>query len=141
MKQNVISLLIFITGTLIFRILEPMIQNSLGFFYYALASIIDLTIILILSKFSHLTRLIVQIQTFCLIFIGLNLIGWILYMLYITALIYELFGYILYASMLIIITIGRDKHDVGGVTMGSRMFNFYNNHRARIFIVTTNKEA
>jgi len=92
------ALTMFTIPSLLFYTAADYIQVS----HYLFAALIDLSIIYALSRISEPTRLVSYLAIACLASMFINLIGWILYMMYLEPVYYEMAGVVLYAVVIVL---------------------------------------
>jgi len=128
-----LALSVFCFAVLSFNIAGHYIPNEYGQLYYLLAAIVDLSLIIILSKMSAITSLITKIQQVCKAFIAVNFIGWALFMLYYEPILYEIMCGVLYAYLLTLTLASKERGDVGYFTMDrwspGFLLNLYKSYR------------
>jgi len=126
-----IFLLVIITCG--FNLVADKIPAAYMTFYYVGAALNDLLIIYALSRISKTTKLIINLQRLCIGFVLINLIGWILYMLYVPSIQFSLMYTVMYAGILLTILTG-GGYGLGNNAMDSRGFSFFGNHPSRGYI-------
>lgn len=139
--ENKLAVLTLGLAVLMFDNIDSLIPDSWGAIYYIGAAIVDLIIIALLNQFSTPTKLILQIQNICLLFICLNLFGWICFMLYFQPEAYNFLCAVLYAWTLVTIFRGRDKHVLGNNTVGRGGVGFLSNNHTSGHALQANKKA
>jgi len=141
-ERQSINIYIFCLFCLIFNTADKYIIEPYGAFGYIGAALTDLLIIYILSRLIHISEITLKIQRVCKMFITVNFIGWILYMLYEPAIYYKVLCTALYFYTLIITTISGVKNVTRGGSMDWRIFSIFSNTSSRSNITETNqKEA
>ena len=114
-KQAKLTILVFILTSLIYQFIGITISNEDGAYYYLCAALLDLGIIKYLSCFHKVTTILTNIQTICLLFICNNFVGWIIYEMGITSVVYDTLSDCLYLAMIYIIT---PKGICNGIKLG-----------------------
>lgn len=101
-----------------------------GLMYYGSAALLDLLIVVITSGINPVPKMVLSLQRLCLFSILLNLLGWVLWLLYLPPWPYDLAFVAVYAWALYIL-IRRDRADVGGFTMAGWVSCFRFDRSAR----------
>lgn len=97
-----------------------------GFAYYGSAAMFDLALITILSKMNPITDIVIKLQRISLVSIGVNMLGWVMWYLYLSPVIYNVSFIFIYlwvtAVLLQRIKTSDDMEDssVGGLCPGIR---------------------
>jgi len=86
-----------------------------GFEYYGSAAIFDLFIIIVVGRVRPLSGMVLGLQKICVVSIFLNLVGWLMWVLYLPPLVYDTSYAGLYLWSLIIM-MKRDTDDAMGST-------------------------
>ena len=126
--------------TLFFNMIGDLIPAAYMTYYYTGAGLTDLLIIYILFLFTNPTKLIILFQRLCLGFIFVNLVAWILYMLYVSYTEFILMYTVMYLGLLLTIISNGDYHVLGDSAMDSRYPRFFSNHPARNYVLQAHKE-
>ena len=82
-----------------------------GELYYFCAAIADLGIVFCIYKLKTYDWLAESLQRLCLISVVLNLLGWIMYEMYLPPNLYNLSFIIFYGASVIVLTLGGSKRD------------------------------
>ncbi len=90
------ALTLFTIPSLLFYFIEDYIQV----YSYLFGSVIDILIIICLTKISEPTKLVAFLAIACLASILINLIGWIMFMMHLDPIYYEMAGVVLYAVVI-----------------------------------------
>jgi len=122
-------------------LIDNAITESYYSYYYLLAALVDLLIIYVLSRIQHLNNTILKIQKACLMFIYLNLFGWIAYEMYIEPVFYDSLCAALFVAMLFVsINTGESNGLDNSTTYRHSIFIFGNNY-SRILQMQVNKKT
>jgi len=78
-SENKYSIMVFASLCWVFQVIGKYIPAEHGAFYYLGAGITDVLIIKLLCKVRKVTQLIIDIQTISLMFVFINLIGWVIF--------------------------------------------------------------
>ena len=137
-QPNAPRLVASVSFVSITRAHEFFLSETTGIGYYGSAALFDLATMAVLRGINPVPKMVLSLQKICIVSIGLNLAGWILWMCYLPPTAYNLafIGIMLWA--IVVLTI-RDESDVGGFTMDSwgacfrgyyrAMPNYFRNHR------------
>ena len=110
-----------------------------GILYYGSIVLFNLIAVVLLGLINPTPKMVIRLQLILLIFALVNFMGWIMWMLYMPPLIYDLACAILFASTLITLIL-RDKQDVGGFSMDSWISCFHFNGFAMRYFNFTNEK-
>ena len=135
-----INVYIFCLFCLIFNAVDKYIPEPYGGLAYIFAALTDLLIIYILSRLSHVSEVTLKIQRICKMFITVNFIGWILYMLYEPPIFYKALCTSLYFYGLITTTISGVKNVFRNSSMDWRVFSIFSHTRSSYHTEKANKE-
>ena len=113
---------------LIFNLLGEYIPDQFGTFYYLGAAVVDLFIIYVLSEHIRPTRMTVRLAQAVLLYILVNAVGWVLFMLYINSQIYTILCSAMYVYILALTLIEGDFTRVGLDTMDRWYNGLRSNH-------------
>jgi hypothetical protein len=97
-RVNMWALTLFTIPSLLFYVVADYIQES----HYIFAALIDLFIIYSLSRIDEPTKLVAYLAIASLASMFINLIGWIIYMMYLEPVFYEMAGVLLYAVVIVL---------------------------------------
>ena len=131
---------IFAFPVLVFNYIGEGIPDDLLFYYYFLAAVTDLFIIMALSKLTYKTKFASKLQKICIAFMLANFFGWIIYKAELPPDVYEMICTVLYLWVLFS-TIGGIKDVLGDSAMDSRNHNIFSNHPARDYVLSPEKKA
>jgi hypothetical protein len=138
--ENKYCVQVFAVLCALFQILSDNLGDSSGFIYYLFAAIIDLLIIIVISKPVKITETIIDLQNIALWFIYANTIGWVIYELYYPPLIYDSLCLALFISALVVAIRKGGGEDVGRITNIGNDFAVYSGYNSRNPQVQINKE-
>lgn len=136
-NRHAAFILLFLT--IFFNMIGDLIPAAYMTFYYTGAALNDLLIIYILSLFTYPTKLIILFQRLSLGFIFVNLIAWVLYMLYVSYTEFIMMYTVMYLGLLLTISSSGDYHALGDSAMDGRYPRFFSNHPARNYVLQTHK--
>ncbi len=136
-----VAVLSFGVPLLAFGIVDEYIPEDMGTLYHLGVTAIDLAILYYLTRFVHLSELIVNLQIACEAFIYINLLGWIAYMRYIPPETYNQTCSLVYAWVLIKIISGSGWRGFRDLTMDRWCAWVRGGNRAGGFAPVSNKEA
>jgi len=106
---------------------DALFSELTGLEYYASAAEFDACIIFVTANMAHPCRLIKDIQRVCAISIALNVVGWVMYMLYVPPALYD-FSFTLLYLWTIIILLRKDRQYIGDYTLDNWANYFRLNH-------------
>ncbi len=135
-REKPVAIFCVLTG--FFNVVGRAIPDDQGLVYYLGAAINDLIIILIISKLDHISELAIKLQGVCEIFIAVNFIGWVLFMLYVDPVYYNLLSAMIYIYTINLILKG--SGDVGAISMDFGRSSFSSRNRSSNHSVRSNKE-
>ncbi len=133
-----ISVCIFCATVLIFNNISYYIPDEYGIEHYLLAALTDLFIIYLLKKKKKPTKTTIIIQSWCVMFIITNVIGWVIYMLYYPPAAYDYLCSITYMLMLLTIIEG---HRDGNINMDRNRPSFFSANYNGVIAMSSNKKA
>lgn len=108
---------------------EFIFSHEEGFLYYGTAAAFDTMLVLITANFKKITRLIVNVQTYCLLSFIVNLAGWVAFMGYSSPAGYDAASMIVFTFAFLILT----RNDDGGsfqLDRWARWFRFHAFHHS-----------
>lgn len=91
---------------------DLLFRNSEGLLYYGSAALADLLIVEMLGRVRHVTSLTLKLQILSAVAVGLNLMGFLLWVSYLPPAFYENAFVAWYAVALL--CVGRRENDIGG---------------------------
>lgn len=97
---------------------ELFLSNLDGLQYYGSAALFDLVIIILTSGINPVPKMVIDLHRICMVSIIANLVGWVLWFLYVPPLFYDASFVLIYAWTMITL-INRNGSDVGGYTLDS----------------------
>lgn len=97
---------------------ELFLSNLDGLQYYGSAALFDLAIIILTSGINPVPKMVINLHRICIVSIIANLVGWVLWFLYVPPLFYDASFVLIYVWTLITL-IHRNRSDVGGYTLDS----------------------
>ena len=136
--NNSMAIYLFSFAVLFFGFIGALIPDNYGYFYYLFAAATDLAIIYALSLLTSPTKLIAKLQNACIVFVALNAYGWVVYMLYITPISYNLLCLTTYIWVYFTILTGEDNHVVGNTSMGRWIPSFLSHSHSLIITYIIN---
>ena len=95
-RVNMWALTLFTIPSLLFYFVADYVEQL----HYLFGAAVDILIIMGLTRIPKPTRLVAFIAIACVASILINLIGWIMYMMYIDPIYYEMAGVVLYAVII-----------------------------------------
>ena len=111
---------VFIAATLLHCVIGEYIAGGA---YYISAAVLDSAIITITANFKETSQITRDIHRICLASIVLNASGWVMYMLYISPVSYNLFFIFLYLWAIMVL-MKRNKRYAGDITMDAWAYYF-----------------
>lgn len=140
-KEDRIAVLSFSASLLLFGFFDELIPQDQGTIYFLLAAWIDLAIIFYISRLTHSSELIYNIQLACEAFIYVNFCGWVAYMRYIPPLIYNYTCSIIYFWVLAKIIDGSSWRGFRNLAMDRGNSWFHSGNYTGDFASVSNKKA
>lgn len=89
-----------------------------GIAYYGSAALLDLAIMILLSGVHPLRKTVIRLQVICLISIIANMLGWLIWFVYLPPTAYNFTFFCLYLWALVEL-LKKDRDNVGGFTVDS----------------------
>ena len=111
---------------------ELLFSSLDGLAYYGSAALLDLLIIILISRLEPVTNTVLMLNKICLMSILANLTGWTMWFFYYPPTIYDVFYIFIYAWALFVL-IKRDSCDVGSTVLDSGHINNIFDSNTRIF--------
>jgi hypothetical protein len=141
-ERESVNIYIFCLFSLMFNVIGDRIPAEYGSFYYIGAAATDLSIIYILSKLFRISQITIKIQQVCKLFITVNFIGWIMFMMYESPIYYNALCTILYLYTLSTTTITGVNNAMGDNAMDGGIFSvFSHTHSVSNITPPNQKEA
>ncbi len=100
---------------------ELFLSNLDGLQYYGSAALFDLVIIILTSGINPVPKMVIDLHRICMVSIIANLVGWVLWFLYVPPLFYDA-SFAAICAWTLIPLINRIGSDVGGFTLDSWAF-------------------
>lgn len=117
--------MIFVLFCIVMTIIDIALPKYLESYYYLSCALIDLIIIVELSKSQKINNTVILLQKSCLLFIVINLLGWVIYEMYYGPDIYNALCASLFAVILIACENTRNKNVLGDNTVRSDINLFF----------------
>lgn len=136
--------MIFASITGLYSIPAIYIPDSQGLTYYLSAAISDLLIIVIIGRLSIINHCAIDLQNVSKVFIGVNFIGWLMWLTYQPPTIYNILSSILYLSAIVTISSIKGSDNAGsniGNQYSSGTVGFPGHSYTRNIEMQRNKEA
>ena len=114
--ENRYNILVFAALCAAFQFLSDNIPDERWNLYYLAAAIIDLLIIIVISKTVKITQTTIDLQLIAKWFIFANAAGWVIYELYYPHYLYDTICLALFISALIVAVKKGGSSDLGSIT-------------------------
>ena len=119
------SILVFAALCGFFQFISDDISDSSGYAYYLGAAIVDLLIIILISKAVKQTATLINLQKIALWFIYTNTAGWITYELYYPPIFYDALCLVLFVAAIYVAAKKGGNRDLGSFTDNCNDFAVY----------------
>jgi hypothetical protein len=107
-----------------------------GIEYYGSAALADLAIMIFISGISPTPRMVINLQWVCIASIVTNIMGWVMWLTYLSPVAYN-YAYVLLYIIAFVVLTKKDNSDVGGFTLDGWMSCF----RVNIFTGALNSHG
>jgi len=132
--------LIFTLFCVIVGIIDQLTPKEYHSYYYLFCAFVDLVIIHKLSKIP-ITNTVILLQRACLLFIVINFLGWVTYMMYFNPYIYDALCASLFAVILLASENTRKTNVLGDNSIYSNINVIFGNLRASLLQVQSYSKA
>lgn len=122
-------------------IIDVALPGALESYYYVLCAAVDLFIIIVLSRVRRVNDDIIFIQKACILFIVINLFGWVIYEMYIEPDDYNELCALLFAVILFSSLIKRNRNELGYTTAYSNINLVSISNYSSVQLLQGNKKA
>lgn len=139
-KQSRLSLLCFSFLCAVMMLVDIHITATFHPYYYLVAALTDLVIILTLSKIAKPNEMVIFLQQASLLFIYINLFGWVTYELYIDPFVYNILCESLFVIILLVSSRGI-RNGMGNHSIYRNRSFFFGNISPRTCEIQRNEKA
>jgi len=141
-ERDAVNIYIFCLFTLIFNVADRYVPDDYVAITYIAAAFNDLIIIFALSRLPYISDFTLKIQRICKLFITVNFAGWIMFMLYVPPIYYNVLTTALYLYALCSTTRIGVKNVMGIDPMDWRPYRIFSHTRSSNYTQKANqKEA